>query len=61
MRRSAGRQAVPFVDLAPLSKDPKNYAKAEGHFTHSGVNWHPGDAGMKAIAEEIWQAVDRHR
>ncbi|MBN1555431.1 MAG: SGNH/GDSL hydrolase family protein [Phycisphaerae bacterium] len=43
-----------FVDLRPLSKDPKNSAGSEGNFKHPGVNWHPGNRGMKKIAEEIW-------
>ena len=48
---------VIFADLRPLAKDPKNSAKAEGNFTHSGVNWHPGNRGMNEIAHTIWKAA----
>ena len=60
IRRAASRQAVPYVDLTALAGDRANFARAEGRFTHDGVNWHPGDAGMTAIADAIWVVVKRH-
>ncbi len=61
MRWACGRQAVPFVEATHLIRDAKNRAVSEGHFTNGGVNWHPGDRGMKALAEEIWKVVDKNR
>lgn len=54
MAAACKSQAVPFVRIDHLIRDPKNMAKAEGRFEHHGVNWHPGDAGMQAIADTIW-------
>jgi hypothetical protein len=49
-----------FVDISHLAADEKNYARSEREFTHSGVAAHPGDAGMAAIAEAIWDAVSKN-
>jgi len=46
-----------FVDAGPLGKDPANAARSERSFTHDGVAGHPGDRGMKALADAIVQAV----
>jgi hypothetical protein len=43
-----------YVSLAGLIGDENNRAVSEGNFTHSGVNWHPGNRGMQAIAERLW-------
>ena len=57
MREQCARTRTPFVRLDPLIQDPANRARSEGHFTHSGVNWHPGDRGMQAIADTLWEAM----
>jgi len=54
LRAAAGEQSAVFVDIHRLFADPLNRAASEGHFTHAGVNWHPGDRGMAAIAETLW-------
>jgi hypothetical protein len=45
------------VDIAALGKDESNYARAEQKLEHAGVAAHPGDKGMKAIAEAILTAL----
>lgn len=50
-----------FVDISRLGSDPKNYARSERKFSHDGVAGHPGDAGMAAIAEAIWKAVQERK
>jgi len=54
LRAAAEQEGAVFVDINHLFADPLNRAAAEGHFTHAGVNWHPGDRGMAAIAETLW-------
>ncbi len=54
LRAAAEQEGAVFVDISHLFADPLNRAASEGHFTHAGVNWHPGDRGMAAIAETLW-------
>ncbi|MHB8899573.1 MAG: beta-L-arabinofuranosidase domain-containing protein [Thermoguttaceae bacterium] len=46
-----------YVDAGPLGRDPANAARSERSFDHAGVAGHPGDRGMKALADAILQAV----
>jgi len=48
-----------FVDIGALGKDESNYARAERKFEHAGVAAHPGDKGMKAIADAILAGLQR--
>jgi len=57
MAQTCERHGAGFVYINHLSQNRKNMAVSEGHFTHAGVNWHPGDRGMRAIAQTLWQAV----
>ncbi len=54
---AAVAQGAIYVALEDLAADSANRAAAEGHFAHSGVAWHPGDRGMHAIAERLWEHV----
>ena len=49
-----------FVSMDALSGDPLNYAAAEKdttHYTDGGMLAHPGDRGMKAIADALFEAM----
>ena len=46
-----------FVDISSLGRDESNCARSERKFQHDGVAAHPGDKGMKAIADAIWTAM----
>jgi hypothetical protein len=48
-----------FVDISQLSEDKSNFARSERDFAHKGVAAHPGDKGMRAIADAILKALER--
>ncbi|MGN1077075.1 MAG: hypothetical protein ACI4ST_01030 [Candidatus Gallimonas sp.] len=51
IRRVAKKRSADFVSISDLGYDEKN--KAIGLFAHEGVAMHPGDVGMKKIADRI--------
>lgn len=59
LKQATERAGCVWVDLNQLGADPANAAKAERHFDHAGVAGHPGDKGMQAIADKIWQAIEK--
>lgn len=48
-----------FVDNRQLGGDEANYARSERKIEHDGVAGHPGDKGMKAIADALWKAIEQ--
>ncbi|MBE6937715.1 MAG: hypothetical protein E7460_04080 [Ruminococcaceae bacterium] len=51
----ANERGLPCVELGDLGESDE--MKAVGLFEHSGVAAHPGDTGMKTIAERIFGAI----
>jgi hypothetical protein len=46
-----------FVNAGPIGQQSANVARSERSFMNDGVASHPGDQGMKALAETMVQAV----
>jgi hypothetical protein len=60
MRQCSAAAGAVFVDISGLGKDASNFARSERNFAHAGVAGHPGDQGMKAIADALLEAmIDR--
>ena len=54
-RALAAKNSWKLVELGDLGEDPA--MQAGNQYWHSGVAIHPGDAGMRAIADRLCQAV----
>lgn len=54
--KTASDRRYELVELGDLGK--LDEMKAVGLFAHSGVSNHPGDVGMKKIAERIWSKLE---
>ncbi len=53
--RAADAVGAIYVDAADIGDDRSNWAV--GQFDHSGVAAHPGDAGMRGLADQIIEAL----
>lgn len=60
LREVSQEVGAQFVDISAIGRDPANTARSERSFTHAGVAAHPGDQGMRAIAEAIFQVLSRN-
>ncbi len=59
MQQAADDAKVAFVSLAALELDKSHQASAERKIDHAGVAGHPGDKGMRAIADAIFGAIKK--
>ena len=57
LRQACAEVGGIFVDIGPLGRDEANFARSERQFSDAGVAVHPGDKGMKAIADAILAAL----
>lgn len=57
LKQAAGDTGAAFADIGGLASDESNYARSERPISHEGVAAHPGDKGMKAIADAIAGAM----
>jgi len=57
LRESAKAAGATFVDLGEIGRDPSMMARSERKIDHDGVAAHPGDKGMKGIADALWAAI----
>jgi lysophospholipase L1-like esterase len=61
LKKAAEETAAVFVDMSELGRDASNQARAERNIAHAGVAGHPGDKGMKAIADALFQAITEQK
>ena len=59
MRKASADAGVVFVDISALGADASNAASAERKIEHPGVAGHPGDKGMRAIADAIFAEMKK--
>ena len=55
LEKYAHENNEPFIDISDLSRDTS--MEARHRFSNHGVSVHPGDKGMKAIADRIWDYI----
>ena len=58
LKELAKEISAPCVDLSDLGDDDR--MKAIGLFEHKGVANHPGDQGMQAIADRVFNELKKH-
>ena len=58
MRKACLNSGATFVDTGKLDSDETNFARSERKIEHAGVAGHPGDKGMQAIADSLWNAIE---
>lgn len=59
MRQASAAAGVTFVDISALGREEHNAARSERKFDDAGVAGHPGDQGMKAIADALFAAMTK--
>jgi lysophospholipase L1-like esterase len=59
MRKASTDAGATFVDITALGFDKSNAANSERSIKHAGVAAHPGDKGMRAIADAIFAAIQK--
>ncbi|MBM3965512.1 MAG: SGNH/GDSL hydrolase family protein [Planctomycetes bacterium] len=59
MREGCEKVGGTFVPLPHLNNDPANLGSADQKFENAAVAGHPGDQGMRLIADELWKAIEK--
>jgi lysophospholipase L1-like esterase len=59
MRKASADAGATFIDISKLGSDPSNSASSERKIDHAGVAAHPGDKGMRAIANAIFTSIQQ--
>lgn len=59
IKRASLKTKAEYILINDLSKDDKN--KATGKYKHQGICGHPGDIGMKKIAERILNSIKKNK
>ena len=57
LKELSDKNGFKFVDLSDISLNPENTGGKE-NFWHEGVAMHPGDKGMRIIADRLFEAIN---
>jgi hypothetical protein len=57
MRMSCEQQNVWFVEINDLYNSEENRAESQNAYSDAGVGRHPSNAGMRAIADRLWNVI----
>ena len=57
LKELSDKNGFKFVDLSDISLNPENTGGKE-NFWHEGVAMHPGDNGMRIIADRLFEAIN---
>ncbi len=60
MRTVSTEVGATFVDIHELGGNSENAASSERQFEHAGVAAHPGDRGMRAIADKLFIEIKKN-
>ena len=58
LRQASKAAGATFVDIGALGADPSNRASSERKIDHAGVAGHPGDKGMRELAQLLFKALE---
>lgn len=58
LREACAEAGGVFADISALAADESNYGRAERPYKHAGVANHPGDKGMRGIADGLLKAIE---
>lgn len=59
MQKVSAETGATFIDISAIGYDKSNEASSERDFEHAGVAAHPGDKGMRAIADALFKAIKK--
>jgi hypothetical protein len=57
MKTVCEKRHISFIDISPLYSDQSNHASSERPIKDWGIGSHPGDKGMRAIADILWKNI----
>ncbi len=59
IKKASVDAGVIFLDVSKLGFDEANHARSERQIEHAGVAAHPGDKGMQALADALWNTLQQ--
>lgn len=57
MKAVCEKKEISFIDITSIYYDKSNRASSERNIENSGIGSHPGDKGMRMIADILWENI----